>query len=81
VAIATKKPPTDQSSCGTPAGYRVHYRSGERACDPCRVAHNADRRRSQIVYDAAIKRLREAHPEEFRQLVAEERQELAGDAR
>ena len=28
-------------NCGTPAGYRKHYRNKETICDPCRVAYNA----------------------------------------
>lgn len=79
---AAKKPPTVRARCGTTPGYQAHMRTGERPCTPCRVAANADRRKSQIVYDAAVRRLREAHDEEFRLLVDEERSKLvAGGAR
>lgn len=29
--------------CGTVRGHAKHMREGERACEPCKAAHNADR--------------------------------------
>lgn len=43
--MTTTNPTTDKRGrCGTRAGYRAHYRRGERPCKQCTDAHNAARR-------------------------------------
>ena len=39
-----RKPATVTDNCGTPIGYRSHYRRGETSCPACRQAHNDERR-------------------------------------
>lgn len=34
------RPSPAAAQCGTPGGYRSHYRRGEQACRPCLDAHN-----------------------------------------
>jgi hypothetical protein len=75
------------SECGTNSGYKGHKRRGEKACEPCKAATAAYQRelrrtnakvvrydrRQRASYQAALRRLREAHQEEFDRLYAEEK--------
>lgn len=72
--------------CGTYAAYCRHYKRGEPVDDPCREARNEyvaelrrtnhntvqRARRTRRMRERALSRLQDAHPEEFRRLLAEE---------
>lgn len=47
--------PTPGPRCGEPAGHRAHRRRGERSCDPCRLANQADENRRRRARRAGIK--------------------------
>jgi hypothetical protein len=72
--------------CGTQAGRIAHYRRGEPACDLCRAAQNAYKRRWRKepakreserlrvrANTRAVWRLAELYPDDFRRLNNEER--------
>lgn len=73
--------------CGTYGGYQRHLRRGETTCDKCRAAaaeyHSAYRkssperaaasRKSGLVANRALYRLRDLHYAEYTALLAEER--------
>lgn len=49
----TKRPPIERQQCGTVAGYRHHVKRGEQACDACREANTAYKRRWRAKKSAA----------------------------
>ena len=75
------------STCGTYGGAQAHVRKGEEVCEPCRTARSEYRREyrkthpGDAAYDRrmnaarsrALWRLAEAHPDEFRTYLDEER--------
>ena len=40
------RPPV--AECGTPSGAKAHRRYGERPCDACRIAENAQRQANRL---------------------------------
>ncbi len=71
---------------GTQSGWRLHQRRGEEPCYPCWLAKSEyDKRRKDVpeerlrnrrhasAQQRALKRLKDAHPEEYRQYYAEEK--------
>lgn len=70
---------TTLQPCGTNAAYQRHIDRGEATCEPCRKAHNErpSQARGRRIYNAAAgiarRALREAHPDEYRALLADER--------
>ena len=69
-------------ACGTRNGYQAHIRRGEKTCEPCRAANAASQRESRgrdqwwratkRAREQALIRLSHEHPDEYRNLYAEE---------
>lgn len=58
--------------CGTNAAYVAHKKRGEKACEPCRVAHASVTARSSIIRGRAQRRLAGMYPDVFAALISEE---------
>ena len=48
-------------NCGTPAGYKKHYRKKEEICDECRVAYNAYKTELRNKNPELVKASRDKH--------------------
>lgn len=74
--------PVGNPDCGTPKGARGHTKNGEGLCRACKDFKNAEARRRrrdnppdrdlENAKVSAMRRLAQAHPEEFERLIIEE---------